>query len=151
MKKRILMLKQICLFLLMSASAFTQQGFYLINIPSSQGDKLFNAAGETSNSIDLLKSGTKEVFTHKMAVQAFASAGTTACTYSVKGSTHLASTPPVTTDFVFLSTPTILSCLTTSDERLHFYQTALVGSILITLETLTGGTGVTFNAVGTSR
>lgn len=144
------MLFKICLFLLLSASAFSQ-GLYLINIPSSQGDKLFDAAAEASNPIDLLKPGAKEVYAHKIAVQAFASAGTTACTYSVKGSTHLASTPPVTTDFVFLSTPTILSCLTTSDERLHFYQITLVGSILITLETLTGGTGVTFNAIGSSQ
>ena len=141
-------MKKIWLFLLMVIPVFAQQGFYQINIPSTEGDNLFNGAGETSDVLDLIIPGTKTVYTQEMAVQAFASAGTTVCTYSVKGSTTPASAAPSGTDFVGLSNPVILSCLTTNDQRLHFYKTTLVGSILITLETVTGGTGVTFNMIG---
>lgn len=123
-----------------------QQGFHLDPIVSTEGDGLFDAAGEKSTTIDIsIGSGS---YSATFAVQAFASAGTTACTYNVKGSLK---DSPSSTDFVDLPTPTALSCLTTNDERLHFFRSRQVRTLEITLATLTGGTGVVFAIMGMAK
>lgn len=134
------------ILLVFGIPAFAQQGFHRITVPSTEGDELFDAAAETSIVLDV--SDGKNAFTGRFAVQAYASAGTTTCTYNVKGSLKPASFNPSGTDFVDLPSPVALSCLTSNDERLHFYQSRFIRSIQITLASLAGGSGVTFDIMG---
>ncbi len=138
------------LIALLTLPLSAQQGFHLDPVVSTEGNGLFDAATETSTVIDIsLGSGA---FSATFAVQAFASAGTTVCTYTVKGSLKSASDSPSGTDFVDLPTPTALSCLAANDERLHFFRSRQIRSIQIALgATLTGGTGVTFAVMGMAK
>jgi hypothetical protein len=126
-----------------------QQGFYLNPVVSTETGGLFDAAAETSTVIDMsLGSGS---YSATFAVQAFASAGTTTCTYSVKGSIKNAVDSPSGTDFVDLPSPVALSCLAANDERLHFFRSRQIRSLRITLESLAGGSGVTFAVFGMAK
>jgi hypothetical protein len=126
-----------------------QQGFYLSPVVSTESGGLFDAASETSTVIDLsLGSGS---YSATFAVQAFASSGTTTCTYSVKGSIKDASASPSGTDFVDLPSPAALSCLAANDERLHFFRSRQIRTLRITLESLANGSGVTFAVFGMAK
>lgn len=137
------MKKLLCLF------AFTcilgaQTPIYINPVLSVENDKLFNAAGEVSTTINLQLRGGLPA--KEFAVQAFG-ISVTACTYNVKGSVKHFDDTPTTTDFVDLPTPVALSCLTTNDERLHFFANRGIQSLQITLATITG-TSVVFRVLG---
>ena len=139
------LIRKALLIALLALPLSAQQGFHLDPVVSAEAGGLFNAAGEASTTIDIsIGDGT---FSGDLAVQAFASAGTSVCTYFVKGSLRAA---PTGTEWVDLTAEK--SCLGANDERLHFFNVRLVRSLQISLgATLTGGTSVTFAIQGMAR
>jgi len=136
------MMKLLLIFIALSLSA--QTPIYINPVLSAESDGLFNAAGEVSTTINLRLRGGFPA--KEFAVQAFGTS-VTACTYNVKGSVKAFDDTPATTDFVDLPTPTALNCLTTNDERLHFFANRGIQTLQITLATLTG-TSVVFRVLG---
>lgn len=132
------------LLFLLALTLSAQTPIYVNPVLSTQADGLFNAAGEVSTVINLQLRGGLPA--KEFAVQAFGTS-VTVCTYNVKGSVKSPTDSPATTDWVDLPTPTALSCLTTNDERLHFFANRGIQSLQITLATLTG-TSVVFRVLG---